>query len=221
MSLRAASVLVVVVLFVVARRWRVRDDSDRLENARIGYDKAVDMAISRDEIGWASFNAMATANSVLAALLVFPKQDSESWVIPFVSLIGLVLCGVWGLYARDSWSFREFYVMAAREIEVRHLGDAVRTVSLGGRYADGKSVELDIGKRPTTKMALQRPLLIRQGWLRRGAIYVLISMFAGLYGLMLAHSAPDQVRRVLSTFASSQSVHTAPHGDGPAMMPLP
>ena len=118
-----------------------------LENARLGYQAAINKWNYYGEGLWAKYNALLVANSIVVAAigLVYASQDSLpilAWALP---LLGLMLSAVWFLITKRGTEQHIFYGLAARELEEKFLADEVYLHSHGASYAAGKPVSLKIG----------------------------------------------------------------------------
>jgi hypothetical protein len=100
-----------------------------IENARVGYQVAVDLWIFQSSLNWSRFSAMLTANSIITAAigLVLYSQSSLSLLKIGLPLVGLCLCFLWVILMARGSRFHMYWVSQARELE-KYLSDAVGTV---------------------------------------------------------------------------------------------
>jgi amino acid permease len=104
-------------------------DSVVLENARVGYEVAVNLWTYQGSLIWNRFNIMLTANSVIVSVIGLLLSSESNLTIFAVLLpsVGLVLCAVWALLAARGFVYREYWASRAREIEEAYLSDVVTT----------------------------------------------------------------------------------------------
>jgi hypothetical protein len=121
-----------------------------IEDARIGYQIAVDLWTYEGEQNWARFNVMLVANSVIIAVigLAVTNQEPLPSISFGMSVVGLILCITWFLIMKRGFDYQNYYVMSAREIEERFLAHIVKTISRGGAFAEGQPVTIEIGGKP-------------------------------------------------------------------------
>ena len=106
-------------------------DAVTLENARVGYQVAVNMWIYQGNLNWNRFNAMLTSNGVIVSVIGF-VLSSESRLTAFavvLPVVGLVLCALWAVFAARGFVYHKYWALRARELEESYLVPAVRTVS--------------------------------------------------------------------------------------------
>jgi hypothetical protein len=149
-----------------------------LENARVGYQVAVDLWAHIGQTAWSVMSAMLVAHSIVIAgiglALTSSRQlTSFSIVLP---VLGLVLCVTWLLLATRTFAMRTYYVLSARELEENYLAREVKTIARGGSFAEGEAVELVLKGTPRIRRigCLGRA---RAHWL----CYALIGVFGVLY----------------------------------------
>lgn len=68
------------------------------ENARVGYQVAVNLWGTIVETSWSRFNAMVVANSIIIGILglILSNEKINLYVfVIVVSLIGFILCVLW------------------------------------------------------------------------------------------------------------------------------
>jgi hypothetical protein len=124
----------------------VRPPEERLENARVGYQAALDLWNTQAQLASSRFNVMVVANSIILATIGLAIAYSRSFPLLFtqaLSIVGIVLCLVW-LHAHWRASqYNNYLALSARELE-SNLSDSVVTVSRGASFSEGNEVTLTI-----------------------------------------------------------------------------
>lgn len=126
-------------------------DFARRENALVGYQMAISLWTYQEEQGWARFNFMLVANSLVIAVIGLALTSQRPLII-FTGLLpvaGLLLCGIWFAVIKRESAYSDYYVLSARELEEKYLFDPVKTVSRGGLFAEGSTVTFEINGKPT------------------------------------------------------------------------
>jgi hypothetical protein len=152
------------------------------ENARLGYQSAVDIATFYATTVWSIFNAMLMAHSIFVAVIGLVLTSNHPLILfKFMTpIVGLVLCVAWFLLVKRAHEYAAYYRMSAREIEEEYLEDSVSTVSRGAIFASGGSVTFKIGgRRMTHRLSLPVRTLAKGEELS----YVAILPFAIIYVL--------------------------------------
>lgn len=156
------------------------EDKDRhqIENARIGYQVATNLSIYEGEIFWSKFNALLVANSIILGAIALSMTNTPLVVFTLLTpIVGIILCGVWLSTTKRSFDYYKYWIFSAREIEERYLRDSVQTLSRGGKFAEGKDVEMTIGgERKQLQMSCWSRLLRVER-----ASYLTISLFFLMY----------------------------------------
>lgn len=151
------------------------------EDARVGYQVAVNMWNYEGQILWSKFNAFLIANSILLggtglALSEGTTLGACGSFVKVMCIAGILLCVIWFLLMERSWGCYRYWIFSAREIEEKFMSGAVQTISRGGEFADLGNATLEIGGKPQqVKMTLLGRLKIR--W----ASYLLIFLFLCTY----------------------------------------
>jgi hypothetical protein len=155
---------------------------DLEENARIGYQAAVDLWIAEGEQIWARFNAMLVVNSIIVAVIGFALAGQRMLPIITVSLpiAGLVVCAVWYVLMKRDFEYQAYLIYSAREIEERYL-NPIKTVSRGGAFVRGQAVELVISGASVKRRMSRIARMFRD----RTAAHIVILVFAVVYVAML------------------------------------
>jgi hypothetical protein len=122
-------------------------EKDEKENARVGYQVAVDLTIKEEKLFWDQFNALLVANSILIIAISSVicrdcsyQKDLISDLPWFLATIGVVLCVLWYLLTVRRDKYRLYYLFSAREIEAEYLGCQVQTIRRGKDFSDGSPV---------------------------------------------------------------------------------
>lgn len=98
---------------------------EKLENARMKYQIAIDKNISESDILWSRFNAMLTFNGIFIALIGFIyKEDLNMPILPsLLPILGLMTCYLWYSVTYRGFRWIEFWIVRARRIEEEYLSD--------------------------------------------------------------------------------------------------
>ena len=117
-------------------------DADALENARLGYQVAVNLWTYQGNLNWNRFNAMLTANGVIVSVigLVLSSESRLTAFVVVLPAVGLVLCALWAVFAARGFAYHKYWSSRARELEESYLAPAVRTVSRAGSPRKGGEV---------------------------------------------------------------------------------
>lgn len=156
----------------------VQDDDVRRENARIGYQAAINLWMYEGATSWARLNVMVVANSIIigAISLLLINQHPLAILIVSLTILGLVLCITWLSLIMRSFDYHDYWVLSARELEELYLADSIQTVSRGGSFASGNTVQIKIGNNHRNlKMNVLSRIKVR--WIS----YIIISTFIGVY----------------------------------------
>ena len=156
-------------------------DPIRIENARVGYQVATNLWVYEGETLWSKFNAFLVANSIVLASIGLSMAVSSRLAVFSIGMpvVGIILCGFWFLLIKRSFQFYIYWIFSAREIEEQHLSGSVQTISRGGKFADGKKVEIGIGGE---KKQLQMSRLSRLSV--RWVSYLIIVLYSVICGLI-------------------------------------
>lgn len=120
--------------------------NDSIETARSAYGAAISLMTYEGNLIWAKYNAMLVANSIIlsaAGISATPKLDSPWWSIG-LALAGLLITVSWFLLTKRGFDNYVYWIFSARELEESYLRYEVKTLSRGGNFADGKTVNLKI-----------------------------------------------------------------------------
>lgn len=158
-------------------------DATQTEDARTGYQAAVDLWTYEGEQNWARFNVMLVANSIIIAVLglTLTSQERLASMSIVLSIVGLILCAAWFVITKRGFDYQNYYVMSARELEERFLSNVIETASRGGTFAQGCPVSIQIDGKPKTLRMSRWSRIASAG--RVSLIVVLV--FAAVYVLSL------------------------------------
>lgn len=102
-------------------------------DARIGYQVAVDLLIAEGEGIWSRFNVMLLANSIILAIigLALTSESTSPVFDIYLPFIGITLCIWWFFLINRSYSYRDYFIHTARELEQQYLASSVKILSCG------------------------------------------------------------------------------------------
>lgn len=156
---------------------------ESIENARMGYQVSVSLWGERTSELWSQFSAIVTANSIVlaAASLSIINTAAPDILAYGIPVIGLTLCVLWLFLHVRGVSFAQYYMLSARELEEKYFSSELQTVSRGGDFSSGKSVQIKIGNNfKHLRMGfLGRLILVK--WVA----YLIIGVFALMYLVLL------------------------------------
>ncbi len=119
------------------------ESQDTIENARVGYQVAVNMINSQGEIFWSQFNTLLLANSIVFSAIVFVMEkvmEKEKILLIVLSFFGIILNGLGFSIMKRSYGYFTNWVYSAREIEKQYLKDTFNIFRRGAELSDGKTV---------------------------------------------------------------------------------
>jgi hypothetical protein len=107
------------------------ENSSTIENARVGYQVAVDLWTFQSGLNWGRFSAMLTANSIITAAigLVLYSQPSVPLLKKGLPAVGICLCILWVVLMARGSRFHMYWKSQACKLEETYLSDALSTVS--------------------------------------------------------------------------------------------
>jgi len=152
----------------------------QLQNARVGYQTAINILCSVGQINWSMMNSMILAHSILigAIILCLTSQCNLNIFASVLSFTGLIICICWFLITYRGFKTQLYWVLSARELEEQYLSDPVNTISRGGKFKDGEQVSLTIKKCGDSK---QIPIKIWPNIKTKHLALVVIIVFSILY----------------------------------------
>jgi len=120
---------------------------EQAENARVGYEAAIQMWYYYGEVLWQKYNALLVANSIVISAigLVLKGQDTSLVLCLILPFLGLMLCAMWFLIVERSREYHIYFMLSAREIEEKYLANEVKSLERGARYGKGEQVALRLG----------------------------------------------------------------------------
>jgi hypothetical protein len=165
-----------------------RYEREGRENARVGYQVAVNLATHEAHTLWTRSNAMLVANGIIIAsirvslettteVMFFNLVSTSLLSTAIMSLVGIGLCYFWIRVVERSSTYASYWTLSARELEY-HLRGPVKTLERGQRLAEGGCVEVD-GER------LKMSRCAQHGRTRRVPV-ALAFFFVGCYVLLTA-----------------------------------
>lgn len=158
----------------VANNIYTHKERDEMEDARVGYQVAINLWTFQSSLNWNRFNAMLTANSIIIAVIgVLLENENRSLLLQIAPIVGLILCFIWATLMSRGNDYHRYWIYKAGEIENRYF-DSLNIVS-GAESKEKKERK------------------IRYSWLSRSvfgrsqniAIYTVILVFAILYFITL------------------------------------
>jgi len=163
-------------------------DNNRMENARVGYQAAVNQLTNAQNLTWERINLVIVANSIFvgATVLALTGQRLSRILVPVLCVAGLILNVLWLHLFSRAYDYSVYLVKSARELEELYLSDPIRTLSRGAQFADGKTVQIEIGGKTEECQLSAFSSLARAKYTCWGVITV----FGAFYFLMLVLSHP-------------------------------
>lgn len=118
------------------------------ENARVGYQAAVSLAISADNLTWERVNLTIVANSIFvgAIVLAFGQRFSPILVV-ILCAVGFTLNMLWLHLFSRAYDYQNYLIASARELEL--CLKPIKTLVRGAGFAEGRTVEIRIAKEET------------------------------------------------------------------------
>ncbi len=155
----------------------------RRENARVGYQAAIDIWTYEGEVIWARTNIMLLANSIILATvgLVLISQHPLFVLVISLSIVGVMLCIIWFLTIKRAFEYQQFWILSARELEEQYLSDPVQTLFRGGSFGKGHSIPINIDGSLQNLRISKLSRTFKQKW----SNYTIISVFVLVYIIFL------------------------------------
>ena len=155
----------------------------KIENARVGYQVAIDLWLYEGQLQVQKFSALLLANSIiLGAVALIKSSETPIFALSLgLPIAGLSLCVLWFLLSKRGFENYYYWIKTARELEEAHLSDIIVTVSRGAKYVDGNEVVLTLdGNKEKMQMSVLGKLLnVQKVW------YIMISIFAIVHVLFI------------------------------------
>ena len=162
----------------MTKKSKESNNQDRKEDARIGYQVAATIWAYEEQLIWSRFNAKLVANSIVLTVIgvvISSQQELPIFTIG-MPIAGLILCVFWFLLTKRGFGMYDYWIASTRELEEEHLADTVKTVSRGGKFADGAKIQLlTNGKKKDYPMSWFGRLRVR--WVS----YLVIALFIVMY----------------------------------------
>ncbi len=118
------------------------------ENARVGYQSAVNLWIYEGTQIWVKFTAMVYSNTIVLAtvgiVMTSPRWKDLPILTIALAILGIIFCVCWYILNKRSFAYYKYWIWSSRELEEKYL-KPVQTVSRGGEFADGKEALFNIG----------------------------------------------------------------------------
>ncbi|MBK6796468.1 MAG: hypothetical protein IPG76_06680 [Acidobacteria bacterium] len=158
-------------------------DTAALENARIGYQAAINLWIYEGNVIWSRFAAMVSANTIVIATIgiIITSSTSKNRLLLKLGLcaMGLVLCVTWAVLMRRGFQYFRFWLLSARELEDQYLGNSLSMLARVPRFADGEEIVFN--------SSTIKPYKAKHSIMRAESMaYLVIIAFALMYVLILA-----------------------------------
>jgi len=154
-----------------------------VEDARIGYQAAVNLWAYEGSTIWSKFTAMLVANSIVVGSIAvsMTAEDPSSAFVVGMPIGGIILCLLWIVLSERSLCMYDYWIFSGREIEERFLSSSVDIIRRGGDFTRGEEVTLQIGGQPTKRQMswLGRRIKVRN------AAYGVIALFIATYIALL------------------------------------
>jgi hypothetical protein len=146
-------------------------DAEESENARAGYQSAVELMVFEGNLVWARYGLMLLAHTIILTaigLTADTPRPIRMIILVGLSLVGLTLCVLWWLVNDIGFRYFFYWLFAARELEEKFLAP-VRTLSRGTPLTgegtvtlqlDGESRKLKIKAADRRHMVVSSRLII-------------------------------------------------------------
>lgn len=117
------------------------EDTFTIENARIGYQAAIEMWAHCGDEAWSRFNVMLVAHSILIAIAGSALlKDAPLVSLTFVlSAAGIVLSALWAIMMERAFAYQNYFLISARDIEESGGMAPITTISRGKNFQDIES----------------------------------------------------------------------------------
>lgn len=115
------------------------------DEAKLGYQTAIDLWVYEGTTYWAKFSGMVTSNTIIfgAISLIIAGTDTLVPLKVALCLFGIVLSSLWLFILRRSIDQYKYWILSARELEEVHFANAIRTISRGRDFAEGHQVKFN------------------------------------------------------------------------------
>jgi len=158
------------------------------KESEIAYEQALNLKMYEGNLVWSRSQTMLVVNTILiAAIGIFlSSEHPNEWVVSALAFLGLIICLLWMITSIRGFAFNIFWTLCAREHE--ESTKKLKLLTKGALFKDNEITEFNILDKKTGLLKrYQRPFLGR--FLNtRHALYILISLFLILYGILLGLS---------------------------------
>jgi len=106
--------------------------NDKIENAKFGYQMALQMVEILGEEIYSRFNAMLTANSIIIAayVLIFSENNKmPDFLRIFLPIFGIILCVIWIVYILTGIYRQRQYRSEAKRIEKEYFNSTFKLLN--------------------------------------------------------------------------------------------
>lgn len=120
-----------------------------LENARTGYQAAVNLFVNEANRLWARFQAMLIVSTVFVTISATQLANQQPDLVVhiltlLIPIVGIVVSLLWFALQRRGDDYMEYWLRSARELELHYLNDGVRTLDRGYAFGTGSEVRFDL-----------------------------------------------------------------------------
>lgn len=161
------------------------------EDARVGYQVAVDLWTYQGQLNWQRYNVMLVANSVIIAVIgailsgQLAAQRSQPLLMISLAGVGFVLCIAWVLLTARGFDHHRYWILCAWGLE-EHLGEAVRAVSKLQSLGAPEGVNLKVRHTENGEDELKTHRFGTFSRVPQGVVaYSVIVVFTGFYVVLI------------------------------------
>lgn len=111
----------------------------QIENARVGYQVAINLTNHEEQQIWSRSGTMLVANSILVVAIsraMTSSQEVAQWIPILMAPLGIFLCFLWICIVERTHSKCDYWVKSAGELERDYLCGPVVTLTRGKRLSD-------------------------------------------------------------------------------------
>lgn len=111
---------------VSSKKW-----TEKVNNARVKYQGALDVYISECQIIWSRYSAMLIFNTLLFSFIGLIEQKSlqVSFYPILLPVLGLISCYVWFATADRGFKWIDYWISAANQLEQEYLFDECKILN--------------------------------------------------------------------------------------------
>ncbi len=148
----------------------------------LGYEKAIDLFISEGNFLWPRFNTMLTVQTIFLGIMgLFITNNSDFLQSPtfliLFSFLGIVICILWFFMTQKGFTFLNFYIYAARELEDKIDNKDLKILKQANEFRKGKIISFSFSSNKDDVECLHCPTYIKV----KTASYCLICIFFLIY----------------------------------------